>query len=1023
MKFSIIQLSDMHFREDPTKNFISDRIEKLAGAIKHETIDVKYIFFVISGDIAFSGKIDQYEYAFTFLSGLLRNITEDENKGVNIVICPGNHDCDFSTDQTVRNILIDKVLSDNSFEDAVINSCITVQNNFFEFIKKTIPTKQLELNNDIFQKVLFTIDDKTIVFNLLNTAWISRLEEIQGKLIFPIEKIDQKIDCNKEEIVLSILHHPYSWFESNNSRRLKEKLESISDIILTGHEHENNEYLKTLHNGETIAYIEGGVLQDKTSDGSQFNIIKIDTEEKWLEISSYTWNEQRQIYLTEEIPQTRYFIRNQKRPNTGYLLQGSFEKEVNDIGIKYSHPLKETILLDDIYVYPHLRRINTANNQHFDKLIIRDSIPNYIADNHHVMIIGSEKSGKTSLAKVLFKHYFNSGYLPLLFEGSMLKNCDENRIETLIDRIFKQTYITPSSEEYFQLEKSKKVILIDDFQKSSLNQKKCEKIIGYLKNISGSIVIFGDDQLRYAGHQLYSEEKSLFSSFIGCEILGMGYVKRSELIRKWNMLGDTEDLFTSGNLSRKLIKDEKIVSALLGKNFIPAFPFFILVILQQIETGTPVNTSSGNYGYYYEALLTVTLSKIKIRNIQIDTLYSYLSELAYHFNKKKIRSMTYEELSSWNTEYCNKYKLPININQILEGLINVSVLSSDSRGYSFRYPYIFYYFVSRYFRDHIGEMEIKNQIQWMSERLHQTDSANIIIFLCHLSKDPFVLSTLLSKSRNLFKNYSEFKILSDTEFISGLIQEIPDLVLEGDPDKNHTKELEKRDDAEKLEQQVDEDNIIDDDGSDFDLEEIMQINVAVKNIQILGQLLKNFPGSWQGQQKFDLVQECYSLGLRVLKFFFTSLNQNQEEIIVKLAEILKEQYPEWENTKVSKNIELYIFSVLEGIAYAIIKHIADSVGHDTFSMTFDELLNSFPDNTSYSFIDLEVKLNYYQDFPDSQVFDLSKNVRKNSFASYLLRHFVWYYFYIFKTDFSFRQSICSRLKINGPSLLPSPNRP
>ena len=239
----------------------------------------------------------------------------------------------------------------------------------------------------------------------------------------------------------------------------------------------------------------------------------------------------------------------------------------------------------------------------------------------------------------------------------------------------------------------------------------------------------------------------------------------------------------------------------------------------------------------------MSLSKNPNRDVDIDTQYGYLSELAYILFSGRVLSLDYSQLNVWHMEYCQKYKLLIDQKRILDYLCAVEILQESQVGVSFRYPYMYYYFVARYFRDHITEDEIRKHIQHLSERLHHTESANIIIFLCYLSKDPFILSMLLDASKKLFTSYHECDLIHDTKSISNSIPDLPRIVLEEkDIEENRKKILLEQDEIDGNQDDSPETKI-GEEKADKDLQEILQVNVAFKTIQILGQLLRNFPGS------------------------------------------------------------------------------------------------------------------------------------------------------------------------------------
>ena len=91
-KISWLHLSDFHFRaggdsfsqDVSCEEVLRDIPSRLAGEYPLQ-------FIVVTGDIAFSGKSSEYEFASDFFVSLSRNLGLDINR---ICIVPGNHDVD-----------------------------------------------------------------------------------------------------------------------------------------------------------------------------------------------------------------------------------------------------------------------------------------------------------------------------------------------------------------------------------------------------------------------------------------------------------------------------------------------------------------------------------------------------------------------------------------------------------------------------------------------------------------------------------------------------------------------------------------------------------------------------------------------------------------------------------------------------------------------------------------------------------------------------------------------------------------
>jgi 3',5'-cyclic AMP phosphodiesterase CpdA len=70
MKFLMIHLSDIHFREGESNNPVLPRTEQIIAAAGSLLVKPAACFVVVSGDIAFSGRAEEYVLAEKFLTGL-----------------------------------------------------------------------------------------------------------------------------------------------------------------------------------------------------------------------------------------------------------------------------------------------------------------------------------------------------------------------------------------------------------------------------------------------------------------------------------------------------------------------------------------------------------------------------------------------------------------------------------------------------------------------------------------------------------------------------------------------------------------------------------------------------------------------------------------------------------------------------------------------------------------------------------------------------------------------------------------
>jgi len=92
MTIAFLHLSDIHFLEQHCA-LNNTRAEKIADSLR-ELKEFDEVFIIVSGDNAFSGKINEYKQASDFLYHLSKKIA-DKYKLLtppHHIIVPGNHD-------------------------------------------------------------------------------------------------------------------------------------------------------------------------------------------------------------------------------------------------------------------------------------------------------------------------------------------------------------------------------------------------------------------------------------------------------------------------------------------------------------------------------------------------------------------------------------------------------------------------------------------------------------------------------------------------------------------------------------------------------------------------------------------------------------------------------------------------------------------------------------------------------------------------------------------------------------------
>jgi hypothetical protein len=1007
VKVLLIQLSDIHLRGE---DGVLSRADKIASAVRNRDPGVAAYFVVVSGDTAFSGLDEQYTAAVGFLGELKEELASYTNGAeVHIVVIPGNHDCDFEAADGVRKKLLDnvEVHSDQAPDEGVIEVCTRVQENYRGYMELLDESGHLKPYNRLYHEYRFAIGGRNILFRCYNTAWMSQLHEKQGQLVYPLDKAAEKHDGF--DLTVSLLHHPYNWLQSENARALRKHVEEASDIILTGHEHDQTYTVRSGATGEKNQYIEGGVLQESWDESvSTFNTLLVDLEAEKQKFFHFGWDGEMYVPTRGSDESWDELQVNKLLARRDFEVSEGFWEYLEDPGVSLYHPEKGDLKLSHVFVYPDLREI--TDKEDMMRMVKGERILDQIADGRKVMIMGADESGKSALAKRLFRELHERGFVPVLVDGSKLKPRTDEKLYQDFYRLFGEQYSPRFLEKFKQLGRSQKVLIIDDFHRLNLRHPVVrERFMRLIDDFADRYVLLTNDQAQQFGDlvsgELAGDPLTKLSRY---EIEELGHVARDDLMDKWFSLA--EDAAEGvPQLSRKVNEAHALVNTIIGRNFVPAYPVFVLAVLQAIEVGRSVDTSAGTYGYFYELFIKTNLAKMSDA-MEYDVKMGYLSFLAYRMFVGRLVEPSMDELKQIHLDYERAYDLPIPFERILSDLERAGILDKVAEGYyAFKYKYIYYYFVANYLKEGISEDDVRARISSMSAAIYVEEHANILLFLAHLIKDPFTIGCMISEAKKLYDGFAPAEFGEDVVLFGekAVAEEVR--YSERVASTFRREALQRADEIERESRA--EMGLSRPDPNDEDATDIFEFDVAMKTIQILGQMLKNFPGSLPAEQKSALTAECYELGLRSLGGIFAAVKDASEQILDALVEYLRteqrDQTPTHELVERAKG-DVNRFARL--VAYVVVKRVSHSVGSSALTQTYKRVLENEPSDAK-RLIDASIKLDHTADFPDREMAKLGESLGSNPFAMFLLRHLVVTHLYMFKVDLGKKQRVCAALNI------------
>lgn len=338
------------------------------------------------------------------------------------------------------------------------------------------------------------------------------------------------------------------------------------------------------------------------------------------------------------------------------------------------------------------------------------------------------------------------------------------------------------------------------------------------------------------------------------------------------------------------------------------------------------------------------------------------------------------------------------------------MLEKRGQFYSFRYPYVYYFFLGKYFAENLSDIEIRDRVSRYSQHLYVRDYANTIVFLAHHSRDSFVYEQIVAVLKGLFSDKSELDFCGDTKSLAALVESAPRLVLAGGDVIEHRREVRAMQDeiTEGSGRVETGDNDTEAEGETLPL--FSKLTLLFKTVEILGQILKNQYATIPNNEKARLLEHAFSGPLRALKDFFEVVGTDTDMIVGEVERFIAEHESNISEEKRAKIARDAVFLMIVAISFGSLYKTASSVGSEHLRETISAVADK-NDTVAFRLIELCVKLESQGGIPFSLITALKKRTKDNSFAYHILQRMAYHYLYMFKTKESDKQRLCAELGI------------
>lgn len=861
----IIHLTDAHVQQ--TDSSFPELAEKIAAAALSEVVNLDDVHIALTGDMVQSGRAPEYEIVKRFVRNLVEEIRSRRSITPWVVSCPGNHDCDFAGDQSVRDVIRKESLKNPAgLTDAQYAELAKPLSNYNSF------SHDIGAEGEAVTRSCHVVDVGDVRYIVLNTALYSQNPERQGELrVVPPELAE----VSKDGYSILLMHHPLNWIPSIDAKQVSMLAAKTADLVLLGHEHENAaSAVMDHHELSQSTYLHGHILYGKSRlANSGFQTIVLN-DDPGIRVRDYRFKDG--IFALEREAD----IDSTKGSGSRLAFEHDFEESLEDLGANFTHRRKASIGLKDVFVWPELRATVPVRESQTSVLVgafddSHDVLIDRCAELPGVVVIqGGEEYGKTALSKAMTKSLEGAGYVPLLLSGKKLPSLMESRLGKRVDSAIEVIYGKGSRDKFYQLDVEKKILIIDDFDLQALARDGFGGLRALKHGFKTIVLIVPSFPGVEVAINEFLRDESFFDSAV-FSIAQLSYGKRHELIENWLHAG-LEDHEVDEELGVTAARMARLVDETIGRNFIPSVPLFVLIILQRLELEHDLKTvvKSGAHGFLYEILINQALATHVKEGL--DTVTNYLSKFAFKIYNSGADALPSTAVARFHADHCEEFDLEFSLSHFIAELVRAKILVDNGKDVRFKLPAHYYYFLSKELSKK-GWDELNPIVSELVREIHTEKAANVLLFLAHFSRSPEVAALLLQTAKATLANYTPFDIFAtDSPISKRSVREIRAVLLDGAK-------------AEIIREAASDSAIADEGRHQLEaaaqarlkskLKDALAMNAAFKTLQILGQLLRNSAGSLRRDQKREIASECAQLGLRVLGFLHQVITENSNELL------------------------------------------------------------------------------------------------------------------------------------------------
>ncbi|WP_233853526.1 tetratricopeptide repeat protein [Paraburkholderia sp. HD33-4] len=260
-----LHVSDFHFRSGDT--YDSDVVLRaLIGSVRtFRDTGRRCDLIFATGDIAQSGKPQEYQQATRFFDALLEAADLERRC---LFVVPGNHDVDRSQGVGLARTLGSREDSDAYFSPDMPKPHLSLKLRAFSQWHEQYfaGVRRLPDTSTCGPVELVEVHGRRIAVLSLNSALFCQDESDYAKLLLGRRCLDaalNELGAHEVDLKLALIHHPLDWLSDVERSNIRASLQGHLDVVLRGHLHETDVDTVTSITGTTLHFAAGAAYQTR----------------------------------------------------------------------------------------------------------------------------------------------------------------------------------------------------------------------------------------------------------------------------------------------------------------------------------------------------------------------------------------------------------------------------------------------------------------------------------------------------------------------------------------------------------------------------------------------------------------------------------------------------------------------------------------------------------------------------------------------------------------------------------------